>query len=88
MNAMKNLCDSSLRLARVESFTTESLCLQALRLQIWNVERLHDQQHPFAHMETPLTTTDSHKFVDGIHHTSWLPEGSGPCSMRYTAVLG
>jgi hypothetical protein len=26
-------------------------------------------------MENPLTTTDGHRFTDGIHHTSWLPEG-------------
>jgi len=50
-------------------------CFEALRLQIWSVERLHDQQHPFAQMETPLTTTDGHRFTDGIYHTSWLPKG-------------
>ena len=27
------------------------------------------------------------KFLDGIHHTSWLLERSGPCSMRYKSVL-
>jgi hypothetical protein len=63
------------------------LCLEALRLQIWSVEKLHDQQYPFAQMENPLTTTDGHRFANGIHHTSWLPEGSGPCSMRYKSVL-
>jgi hypothetical protein len=41
----------------------------------------------FAQMENPVTTTDGHKFTYGIHHTSWLPEGSGPCSMRYKSVL-
>jgi hypothetical protein len=42
---------------------------------------------PFAWMENPLTTTDGHRFADGIHHTRWLPEGRGPCSMRYKSVL-
>jgi hypothetical protein len=27
-------------------------------LQIWSAERLHDQQYPFAQMETLLTTTE------------------------------
>jgi hypothetical protein len=27
-------------------------------LQIWSVERLHDQQYPLAQMETLLTTTE------------------------------
>ena len=26
-------------------------------------------------------------FQDGIHHTIWISEGSGPCSMRYKSVL-
>ena len=33
-------------------------------------------------METLLTTTEV-KILDGIHHTSWLPKGNEPCSMRY-----
>jgi len=42
---------------------------------------------PFAQMKNSLTTPYSHSFADGIHHTIWLLEGSGPCSMRYTSTL-
>jgi hypothetical protein len=27
------------------------------------------------------------RFSDVIHHTSWLLEGSGPCSMRYKSCI-
>jgi hypothetical protein len=63
------------------------LCLKALRLQICSVERLHDQQYPFSKKKTPLATTDGDRFPDGIHHISWLSEGSGTFSMRYKSIL-
>jgi hypothetical protein len=38
-------------------------------------------------METLLTTIEVIDFQDGIHHTSWLLRGIGPCSMRYKSGI-
>jgi hypothetical protein len=35
---------------------------EALKLQIWSVERLHDQQCPLPQMETLLTTIEVRTF--------------------------
>jgi len=66
---------------------TREMMSRGPQVEIWSVERLHDQQYTFAQMENPLTTTDGHRFTDGIHHTIWLSEGNGFCSIRYNSVL-
>jgi hypothetical protein len=39
------------------------------------------------HRWRPFSPPQRSGFSDGIHHTSWLPRGTGPCSMRYKSGI-